>query len=252
MAQDSLRNFIAHHDERWLFVAVYISLAVVLSIVLSLFWLVAVAGLHFWLECLRQAQHRQGWREVAGHALWEIKLDVALVLLALAMALYMELILGILGLQSAGRAAAATRVVRFTAWERNLRAVILLADDVARVVQIAVSRFLKGRAPAGPAGNGVVLASTGGGAAVGAVPGPGADVASGHRAGEPAAAAASGGGSAAAPPGWREAWSRGDRFTVGLLAASAAAIVAAPLLTDHSWAGATLTLLAELHPFPSR
>lgn len=250
MANQSLRDFIRHHDERWLFVGIYITLAVVLSIVLSLFWLVAVAGLHFGLELMRQAQFRQDRRDVVTHAMWEIKLDVALVLLALAMALYMNVILGVLGLQSAARAAAATRVVRFTAWERNIRAVILLSDDLARVVQIGVSRLLrKPRPEATPAPAAVAVRRDG--RAV-EVPLAAEGRAARDRPDPVEAAHPQQEKPAEVPASWRDPWSRGDRFTVALLAASVALVVVAPFLTEHTVLGATQALLAELHPFPTR
>jgi hypothetical protein len=248
MGTESLRDFIAHHDDRWLFVAVYITLAVVLSMMLSLFWLVAVAGLHFALEYLRQAQYRSGVGEVVSHALWEIKLDIALVLLALALALYIEVVLGVLGLQSAARAAAATRVARFAAWERNLRAVVLLADDAARVVQVGVSRLLR-RPPASPA-TPAAIAVTRTGQVETAAPARSDGHETAVRPRDVQVAETARPRPPAAPPSWRDRWSTGDRLTVGLLAASLMLIVVAPMLTDHSWHGATLTLLAELHPFP--
>jgi hypothetical protein len=224
MRSEPLQDFIANHDDRWLFVVLYIGLAVVLSMLLSLFWLVAVAGLHFGLEVLRQRSYREGMMDTATHAVWEIKLDVALVLLALAMSLYMDLFLGILGLQSATRAAAATRagarVARAAAWQRNLRAFVLLADDAFRVVQVGVTRLLR-RQPA------VVAVASG----------------------SPVSAA---GTTPTGPGTWREGWSVGDRVTVALLAACALLIVSAPLLTDLTWSGATLTLLEQLRPFPAR
>lgn len=245
MTRESLRDFITHHDDRWLFVVVYITLAVVLSIMLSLFWLVAVAALHFGLEYARQAQYRSGVVDTVSHALWEIKLDIALVLLALAMALYMEVILGVLGLQSAARAAAASRIARFAAWERNLRAMILLSDDIARVVHIGWTRLLRrpAREPreareAREARDSVVLAAAAQDGAAAAVPA--------------SAAGAAGAGAAAVPASWRDSWSFGDRFVLGLLAASALLIVFAPLWTQHTWGGAALALLGELHPFPPR
>jgi hypothetical protein len=263
----SIREFITHHDERWLFVVIYITLAVVLSIVLSLFWLVAVAVLHFGLEYLRQGQYRQGVAEVVSHAVWEIKLDIALVVLALAMSLYMNVVLGILGLQSAARAAAATRVVRFAAWERNIRAIILLSDDVARVIQIGVSRLLR-RPPPSAEDRAVALAVRTDGSAVassvdaaagsrGAIVGAHVSSRGGHAgasAGARAGFEAQSGSSEqkSAPRSWRDAWSRGDRLTIALLAASVALILMAPLMTEHSWVGATQALLSELRPFPSR
>jgi hypothetical protein len=246
MGSESLRDFIAHHDDRWLFVAVYITLAVVLSIVLSLFWLVAVAALHFGLEYLRQAQHRQGRREIVSHALWEIKLDIALVLLALALSLYMNVVLGVLGLQSAARAAAATRVARFAAWERNVRAIILLSDDVARVIQIGVSRVLRRPQAPNPAQVMVAARRDGGTGEVRASGG----VEPARR--ERAVPVARPPEPPAPPRSWREAWTTGDRVTVALLAASLLLMVAAPAFTEHDWAGATQVLLSELHPFPGR
>jgi hypothetical protein len=224
MNRDALRDFIAHHDDRWLFVVVYITLAVVLSIVLSLFWLVAVGALHFVLEYLRQTELRRDRADVLSHAMWEVKLDVALILLALALALYMDVILGVLGLQSAARAAAATRITRFAAWERNLRAIVLLADDVARVIQIGYTRLL--RRPAAT----IVLASVDGGEA----------------------AVTAAGGGVSGPRSFRDPWTPGDRFTVALLGACILLILAAPVVTEHSWGGATVALLEQLHPFPAR
>jgi hypothetical protein len=246
MRTETLRDFIAHHDDRWLFVAVYIGLAVVLSIALGLFWLVAVAGLHFALEVMRQAQHRSGTPDIVSHALWEIKLDIALVLLALAMALYMEVVLGILGLQSAARAGAASRagmrLTRLAAWERNIRAIVLLADDVARVIQIGVTRVLRRPPPQQHAT--LTLAVRQDGSLQTTAVGPAAVVppqAPGEERSRPQA-----------PSSWRDPWSAGDYFTITLLVASIAIIVFAPKLTDYSWSGATLALLEQLHPFPPR
>lgn len=134
----SLREWVRTHDERWLFVVVYLGLAVGLSIFVSLFWLVAVAALHFGLELVRQRHYRADGRSVFLHALWEVKLDVGLVLLALTLVLYIEVVLGILGVQSAARAAAVSRAgarvgTRAAAWERNLRTFLLTVDEMVRI-----------------------------------------------------------------------------------------------------------------------
>ena len=243
MTREKLRDFVAHHDERWLFVAVYIGLAVVLSVMLSLFWLVAVAGLHLALEYLRQAQYYRTRTDIITHALWEIRLDVALVLLALAMAVYMDVVLGLLGLQSAARATTAARagarVTRIAAWQRNIRAVVLLADDLFRVVQIAITRVLRrdraAVAVAVTAGSGEQAVSAG-------------DSGPGH-AGDDAGGESIPG---SVPRSWRHSWSFGDRATVALGAVCTALIVLAPVLTPHDWPGVTLALLEQLHPFPAR
>jgi hypothetical protein len=256
-----MRDFIAHHDERWLFVVVYIGLAVVLSVMLSLFWLVAVAGLHLGLEYLRQAQHYQTRSDIMTHALWEIRLDLALVLLALAMAVYMNVVLGLLGLQSAARATAAARagarVTRIAAWQRNIRAFVLMADDAFRVVQIAVTRFFR-REPAAAAL--AVARETGSQAAASA------DLPSAGRAGATGTSSPDGGHVPSRPPridaatdapstvirSWRDAWTWGDRATVALGAGCTALIVLAPFFTPHDWTAVTLTLLEQLHPFPPK
>jgi hypothetical protein len=139
----SLRDWVRNHDESWIFVAVYLGLAVGLSVFVSLFWLVVVAGLHFVLEIFRQRFYRVGRKSVVLHALWEVKLDVGLVLLALMLVLYIDVVLGILGIQSAARAAAVTRAgarvgTRAAAWERNLRTFLLTVDEMLRVGHAAV------------------------------------------------------------------------------------------------------------------
>jgi len=145
----SLRQWIREHDESWVFVAAYLGLAVGLSVFVSLFWLVVVAALHFGLELIRQSHYREGTRSVVLHALWEVKLDVGLVLLALTLVLYIEVVLGILGLQSAARAAAVSRAgvrigSRAAAWERNLRTFLLTMDEMARIGHAAVMFKKKG------------------------------------------------------------------------------------------------------------
>jgi hypothetical protein len=134
----SLRQWVRDHDESWIFVVVYLGLAVGLSVFVSLFWLVLVAGLHFLLEIFRQRFYRANRKSVVLHALWEVKLDVGLVLLALMLVLYIEVVLGILGVQSAARAAAVSRAgarigTRAAAWERNLRTFLLTVDEMIRV-----------------------------------------------------------------------------------------------------------------------
>ncbi len=134
----SLRQWVRDHDESWIFVVVYLGLAVGLSVFVSLFWLVLVAGLHFVLELFRQRFYRAHRKSVVLHALWEVKLDIGLVLLALMLVLYIEVVLGILGIQSAARAAAVSRAgarvgTRAAAWERNLRTFLLTVDEMIRV-----------------------------------------------------------------------------------------------------------------------
>jgi hypothetical protein len=140
---ESIREWVRNHDERWLFVLAYLGLAVGLSVMVSLFWLVVVAGVHFLFEVIRQAHYRDGRMNVVLHAMWEVKLDAGLVLLALVLVLYVDIVLGVLGLQSAARAGAVARAgarigTRAAAWERTLRTILLTMDEAVRIVYAAV------------------------------------------------------------------------------------------------------------------
>lgn len=132
-----LRQWVLEHDDSWLFVGVYITLAVVLSIWISLFWLVAVVAGHFALEWIRH-RHVDPWPPgVLVRSLWEIKLDIGLVLFALVIGIYMEFILGIAGLSSAARAGLQSGA-RFAGWQRAIRGVLLSIDDAAQLGRAVV------------------------------------------------------------------------------------------------------------------
>jgi hypothetical protein len=228
----SVRDWIVHHDDSWLFLALYIGLAVVLSIWISLFWLVAVVGVHFAFEWVRQQTLRSGFGNILLEVLWELKLDIALVLFALALSLYMDVVLGIVGLRSAARLAPAAQAglrssARFAAWQRVIRGVLLSIDDAAQVARaVTVSRSDAGAGAAGA---------------------------------EPVESEATAAGAAATPvasipvaphSGWRGRWSMGDWISAALGAACIVLILLAPSLTEHSFASMTATLATELHPFP--
>lgn len=116
----------------------YIGLAVVLSIAISLFWLVAVVAAHGVLEWF--ALERQGIRDRRlGRVLWHLKLDIALVLFALWLGLYVEVLFGLAGLGAAARAGAQA-TARFVAWQRAIRGVLLTVDDAAQVARAVVAR----------------------------------------------------------------------------------------------------------------
>ena len=232
----TVSQWIQRHDESWLFVAIYIGFAVVLSVWLSLFWLVLMVGIHFLFEIIRHSRTHDGWVARLSVASWEIRLDVALVLLAFAVALYMDAIMGIVGLQSAGRAAVATSTAsrvgtRAVAWQRMVRAVVLGFDDVANAIRAVLMRKGETAAPA----------------VAGAVPvaeeGEPEEVA-------PAMASSSDLPSSSRLPGWAEPWGFWDRMTMGLMGACIAAMVIAPPLTGSTYPAALETLREELQPFP--
>jgi hypothetical protein len=207
-----LYNWILNHDDSWLFIIAYIGLAVVLSIWISLFWLVAVVAVHFAFELVRQRAAHEDWVTVISQSLWELKLDFALILFALVISLYMEIVLGVVGLQGAARAGAAVARggSRFAAWQRIIRGVLLSVDDAAQVARVAISK-----------GNNDVQADEG-------------DAAPTSRWG-----------------GWADQWGKGDWIAVGMAVICLLLLGFAPYLTDHTFQSAVTTLAVELHPYPT-
>lgn len=204
------RRWVVEHDEKLLFTVLYIGLAVVLSVWISLFWLLAVVSVHLVLELVRQSHRFSGARAVTLQALWELKLDVALVLMALVLALYMEMILGVAGLQGAARMGTASRVLaRFSGWERTIRGILLSADDAAQLARVAGTRRGRANAPR-------------------------------------LAAELEADGSTS----WSRRWNRGAWLAMGLAIVCVALLLAAPLLTPHTPSSALEVLRRELRPFP--
>ena len=210
-------QWVVDHDDSWLFMALYIGLAVVLSIWISLFWLVVVVAIHFLFEWVRQRHHQQRPFTAVVEALWEVKLDIALVLFALALSLYMEVLFGLVGLQAAGRMGAVAKAgakggSRFAAWEQMIRGFFLTLDDVAQVGR-AVLRGRSGEPTAEPM--------------VDDTPQP-------------------------LPlwGSWVGQWGKGDWVAIIGFVLCASFILGAPLLTDHTWVSVWATLADELHPYP--
>jgi len=249
---ERLRVWILNHDDSWIFITLYVGLAVVLSLWISLFWLLVVVAGHFVLEWIRQRHARDAG--VLPEVFWELKLDIALILFALVLTLYLEVVFGVLGLQAAGRAGAIARVgarsgSRFAAWERTLRGLLLSADDAAQIAARAMTmRRASNPGGARAAAAAAVAEPSGGGQAEAGARGQQASVVGvGAPAGEPASGGAGGGrwGS------WAARWSKGDWFAVGLGVACVALILLAPWLTGHDYASALATMGRELRPFPA-
>jgi hypothetical protein len=217
-APRALRRFVLDHDDSRAFVFVYVGLALVLSVWISLFWLVAVVSVHAALEWAKQSHLRATARSAAAATLWELKLDLALVLFALALSLYMDVVLGLAGLGPAARvgAAAARGGARVAAWQKAVRGILLSLDDAAQAVRAFAARR---RRPPGAAAS---------------VP---------DAADHPAAA-----GHADRP--WIRPWSAGARFSLGFGAVCLLLLLLAPWLTGHGVAGALAVLAEELRPFP--
>ncbi|MGF1650001.1 MAG: hypothetical protein ACFCUN_06090 [Hyphomicrobiaceae bacterium] len=136
----SALEWIREHDDRLSFVILYVGGAIILSIWLNLFWVAMLMVLHFTIEIARGLILDR--RNAVLHAIWEVKLDVALILFALTVALYAEHIFALLGLSQAARAGQAAKGVqfatRFAIIERAFRVFLMTIDDIARLVQVAL------------------------------------------------------------------------------------------------------------------
>jgi hypothetical protein len=223
----AIHRWILDHDDSWAFIVSYITLAVVLSLWISLFWLVVVVAVHALLEWVRQREVDRDPLGITARILWELKLDIALIAFALALGVYMELFLGMVGLSAAGRAGVQT-AGRFAAWQKVLRGALLSVDDAAQVARMVAAKA--------SGTNGSVDADD-----MDLMSGPSLD-------GDAAALEAS----PSKWGGWNRPWNRWARLQIGFGLICVLLILAGPFLTDNS-PGEVLTILAEeLHPWPSR
>jgi hypothetical protein len=129
------RRWLVDHDNRVTFTILYITLALVLSMAISMFWLAAVVAAHgvieFWsLGKAGIRDHR------LARTLWHIKLDIVLVLAALWIGLYIDLLFGVAGISAAARTGTQA-AARFVAWQRTIRGVLLSADEAALAAKAA-------------------------------------------------------------------------------------------------------------------
>jgi hypothetical protein len=132
------RRWLLDHDHRATFTVIYITLALVLSMAISMFWLVAVVAAHGLIEFWSMG--KEGIHEQRlGRTLWHIKLDIMLVLAALWLGLYIDLLFGMAGLSAAARTGAQIST-RFIAWQRTIRGVLLSVDEAALAARAALSR----------------------------------------------------------------------------------------------------------------
>jgi hypothetical protein len=211
-------HWVAEHDDHWLFITLYIGLALVLSMAISLFWLVAVVAAHAVLEWFALGRRGVTDRRMA-RILWHLKLDIGLVLVALWLGLYIDVLFGLAGLGAAARAGAQT-AARVVAWQRAIRGVLMTADEAALVVKAVATRKNGKNGKNGK---------------------PGKDGPE-REAEQPA--------EAEGLP-WQGPWSTGDKLAVTFTVTCAVLILLTPVLTDHSIASTLEILAADLHPWPS-
>lgn len=140
-----MRTWCIEHDERVSFFVPYIILSVVLSLAAGLFWLFVLVALHLALEFYRHRTEEPAL--MVAHAFWNIRLDLVLLLVALTVTLYLDTVVGVLGLRAVPQAGAAAS--RLPSLQRLIRSGVLLADEVARVGTFFIA--LRGVGEAAPA-----------------------------------------------------------------------------------------------------
>jgi hypothetical protein len=133
-----------NHDQSKAFNALYISLALILSVFVSLFWLVIIVGIHFMLELIRQHHHCSTCaRKALGRSFWQLKLDLSFIAFSFVVDAYMGILLGVAGLGNISRLGGIERAeisdgARLGGYERAVRGIVLSSDDIARTTSAAV------------------------------------------------------------------------------------------------------------------
>lgn len=228
MLLEKIHAYIVDHDNRWSFMIAYVSFALVLALVFNLFWLCLVMGVHGVFEWIKLRQEYDDWRMILTRVLWELKLDLALVIFALALGIYLEAVLGMLGLGHTARAAAQAggrMAGRAAAWQNALRGALLSLDDVAQV-----ARFVVAKNSAGADGDVEGVAG-----ADGVVSGEGGQ----PEAGEPTILGP-----------WVRPYGLGDKISLGFGALCTALVLVSPYITEHEWSDVVEVVIEEFHPLP--
>ncbi len=212
---ESLRNWIKDHDDRWSFVILYVGGAVCLSVFLNLFWVVMLMTGNFFLKLYRN--YLLMLPRPLLTSLWQVKLDIALVIFALMIGIYAEHVFAALGLSQAARAGQAVRglqmATRFGLIERGLKVFLMTIDDQARLINAVVKARKKKH------GVNIVVPED-------ALPEPEED-------------------DIRLP--WKK-WGKGDVFSFAFGGVCLLLISAAPLLIDHSYHEIFGNIVRQLHP----
>ena len=212
---ESIKNWIKDHDDRWSFVILYVGGAVCLSVFMNLFWVVMLMTGNFFLKFYRNCLLAMPKPLLT--SLWQVKLDIALVIFALMIGLYAEHVFAALGLSQAARAGQAVRglqmATRFGLIERGLKVFLMTIDDQARLVNAVVKARKKKKS-----GQIVVPEE--------ALP---------EREEEDVSLP------------WKK-WGKGDVFSVAFGAVCLCLILMAPVLTGHTYHGLSADIVSQLHP----
>ncbi|MBA2665015.1 MAG: hypothetical protein H0U74_22200 [Bradymonadaceae bacterium] len=229
-SKEAIRQWILGHDDSWAFIICYIALAVVLTIWISLFWLIVVVGVHALFEWVCQHELDDDILGIVSRIGWELKLDAALIIFALCLGVYMDVLLGMVGLGAAARAGVQGGA-RFAVWQNVLHGTLMTVDDAAQVARMVAGRKSRADGDAGEDGELDILA----GPSIGELAEPIEPPPSWSKWG-----------------GWVGRWSKGDWFALGFAVLCTILLVIAPTLTDHDTASVLASIAHDLHPWPSK
>ncbi len=224
-------DWITLHDSKRLFIVLYIGLSLVLSVAISLFWLLFAVLIHLVFELIAQSRRKEGFGNVLLESLWETKLDFALLMFALWLAVYLDFIFGVAGIGAMARGGAhaasrATQVgagvartgARFATLTRVIRGILLSVDDVANALRAYfVSRKTKKGTKTGSQNESVTIENE-------AYP---------------------------TKTSWSSKWGKIDIIGVAILVVFTLLIALAPLLIAVSWDELLQVIKWELRPLPS-
>ncbi|NWF95190.1 MAG: hypothetical protein HXY34_03525 [Candidatus Thorarchaeota archaeon] len=138
---ERLREAVLNHDESRKFSIAYILAAVVLSIVISLFWLVAVVAVHFALDMVKNYHDTSSLVQSTKDSAYALKLDISFIFFALAASVYLNVMFGVAGVARSARLSrlprAGTQVSQALGeealgFQRVIKGVMMSADDVAQ------------------------------------------------------------------------------------------------------------------------
>ncbi|NCC31082.1 MAG: hypothetical protein EOM24_03550 [Chloroflexia bacterium] len=238
MAYNQVQQWILEHDDSLIFNLLYLGLALILSMTLGLFWLIAVVGIHAILEVTRQYYRSSRWGFAVAETIWELKLDLALILFAFVLAVYLDYIFGIAGLSAGSRAVAQTAGQasragsRVVLWQRLIRGFFLSLDDIALAIRAFAGR-LRGKttpvAPAQPEVTAGLVAET--------PATPEATNATNTQPPEPLRTS------------WQHPYSRGDYASLGFGGVCLLMLFIAPGVLNETYADVWQIIVDELRPF---
>ncbi len=132
--------WIVEHDEKRLFVLGYVGLTLLLTIGISLFWLIFLVLVHFSFEMIKKYYDGAGETcRIIAWAIWDTKFDFALITMALVLVTFTEISFGIAGIAGLSRFSGV--MARFSGASRG----ILPIKDLILAFRIVCTRQMDRR-----------------------------------------------------------------------------------------------------------